>query len=269
MTLAEVPLVVVLVGLVAYAVLAGADFGAGFWQLTPGRRRARAEVSASTRTHAITPVWEANHVWLILVLTVMWTCYPSAFAAIASTLALPLTIAALGIVLRAIAYVLRGQTGAVASHRAVERVFALSSILVPVRARCRGRRYRVRPRPAGQRPGRPRHELAEPDVDRDRRGRRRNDRLHLGRLAHRRRRPRDGEPELRETFRTRALWSAVVAGAIAFASLLVVRSDAERALARAHDVAGHRRGDRVGDRGRGGARAGGDPPSRACARRSR
>ncbi len=130
MTLAEAPLVVVLVGLVAYTVLAGADFGAGFWQLTPGRGEREQAVRDYAR-HAITPVWEANHVWLILVLTMSWTCYPSAFAAIASTLAAPLTIAAIGIVLRAVGYVLRGQTDTLRSRRPIEGLFAVSSILVP------------------------------------------------------------------------------------------------------------------------------------------
>ncbi|HEY1480286.1 MAG TPA: cytochrome d ubiquinol oxidase subunit II, partial [Gaiellales bacterium] len=130
MTLDEVPLVILLLGLVAYAVLAGADFGAGFWQVTPGGGERERRIRDHAR-HAITPVWEANHVWLILVLTVCWTCYPGAFAAIASTLAAPLTIAALGIVLRATAYVLRSQTDTLRAHRTVERLFAISSIIVP------------------------------------------------------------------------------------------------------------------------------------------
>ena len=72
----ELPLIFVLIGLVFYAVLAGADFGAGFWQLFAGPERTRLRV----REHAhesMAPVWEANHVWLIFVLTVTWTAYPT------------------------------------------------------------------------------------------------------------------------------------------------------------------------------------------------
>ncbi|HXM87163.1 MAG TPA: cytochrome d ubiquinol oxidase subunit II, partial [Solirubrobacteraceae bacterium] len=97
MHLYEIPLIFVLVGLVLYVVLAGADFGAGFWQLLAGPHGER------VRDHAhesIGPVWEANHVWLIFVLTVTWTAYPTAFGAIASTLCIPLFVAALGIVMR-------------------------------------------------------------------------------------------------------------------------------------------------------------------------
>ncbi|MDT7607403.1 MAG: cytochrome bd ubiquinol oxidase subunit, partial [Pseudonocardiales bacterium] len=72
------PLLISWVALVLYTLLAGADFGAGFWQLTAGRgahgRRLRDHAH-----HAMAPVWEANHVWLVLVLTVMWTAYPTVF----------------------------------------------------------------------------------------------------------------------------------------------------------------------------------------------
>jgi cytochrome d ubiquinol oxidase subunit II len=129
-SLAEVPIVLVLLGLAAYAVLAGADFGAGFWQLTPGSgKRARA-----IRAHAhdvIGPVWEANHVWLIFVLVVCWTAYPRAFAAISTTLAIPLFIAGIGIVLRGASYALHAATETDPEQRRVELSFALSSILTP------------------------------------------------------------------------------------------------------------------------------------------
>ena len=92
--LAELPLVFILVGLAAYAVLAGADFGAGIWILLPGR--GADELRAHAR-HAMGPVWEANHVWLIFVIVVSWTAYPQASASITSTLAIPLFIAAAGI----------------------------------------------------------------------------------------------------------------------------------------------------------------------------
>jgi cytochrome d ubiquinol oxidase subunit II len=129
-TLDSAPLVVLLVGLVAYAVLGGADFGAGFWQMIPGSDGRRRAVRDHAR-HAITPVWEANHVWLILVLTVCWTCYPAVYGSIASTLAVPLTIAGLGIVLRATGYVVRAQSPSRRIERPVELLFGVSSVIVP------------------------------------------------------------------------------------------------------------------------------------------
>ncbi len=130
MTLASVPVCIMLVGVAAYAVLGGADFGAGFWQMVPGDSKQRKAVRSHAR-HAITPVWEANHVWLILVLVVGWTCYPGVYGSVASTLALPLTIAGLGIVLRATGYVVRSQAGAGRIERPVEILFGLASVIAP------------------------------------------------------------------------------------------------------------------------------------------
>jgi cytochrome bd ubiquinol oxidase subunit II len=223
-TLADVPLVVVLVGIVAYTVLAGADFGAGLWQLTPGNDE-RAQAVRTYASHTISPVWEANHVWLILVLTVSWTCYPSAFAAIASTLAVPLTIAALGIILRAIGYVLRGQLEASHRRRPAEQLFALSSIIAPfalgtvIGAIASGRV------PPGNAQGDLVTSWLNPTS------------IAIGAVAVSTTAyissvwltadaARDGEAELSEAFHGRALASAVVTGAVALASLVVVRSDA-------------------------------------------
>src|SRR6266550_6083159 len=108
MHLADVPLIILLVGLAAYAVLGGADFGAGFW-----------------------PVWETNHVWLIFVLVICWTAYPTAFASIASTLSVPLFIAGIGIIMRGTAYALRSGTRTLREQRRIEVGFAISSILTP------------------------------------------------------------------------------------------------------------------------------------------
>ena len=130
MHLYELPLVFSLVGLAFYTVLAGADFGAGWWQLTAGK----GPDAASIRDHAhqaMGPVWEANHVWLIFVLTVVWTAYPSAFGSIASTLAIPLFIAAVGIIFRGTAYALRAGASTARELRAIDTAFALSSILTP------------------------------------------------------------------------------------------------------------------------------------------
>src|ERR1700744_3851403 len=97
MALAEIPMVFILAGLVLYTVLAGADFGAGLWQLTAGSGP-RADRLRDHAHRAMAPVWEANHVWLIFILTVFWTAYPKALGSIASTLGVALFIAALGII---------------------------------------------------------------------------------------------------------------------------------------------------------------------------
>ena len=130
MQLADVPLVLMLVGLVAYVVLGGADFGAGFWQLWGGGAD-RERAIRDHAHHAMGPVWETNHVWLIFVLVVCWTAYPTAFASIASTLCIPLFIAGVGIILRGTAYALRSGTATPREQREVEIAFAVSSILTP------------------------------------------------------------------------------------------------------------------------------------------
>jgi cytochrome bd ubiquinol oxidase subunit II len=126
--MAYVPVAFILAGMTAYTVLAGADFGAGLWTLlafggSAGARRIRDEAR-----HAMGPVWEANHVWLIFVLVVAWTAYPVAYGSITSTLAAPLLIAAIGIIFRGAAYALRGVED---GSRSTEYLFALSSVLTP------------------------------------------------------------------------------------------------------------------------------------------
>jgi len=128
MSLAEFPMVLILAGITAYAVLGGADFGAGFWSFRPGRR---GDAIRDYAHKAMGPVWEANHVWLVFVLVILWTAYPSVFGSIFSTLAVPLFIAAVGIILRGSAYALRVGTGTARQQRAVDVVFSLSSILTP------------------------------------------------------------------------------------------------------------------------------------------
>src|SRR5262249_34888189 len=129
-SLAEVPLILILVGLAAYAVLGGADFGAGFWQL-PGGSSDDARAIREHAHHAMGPVWEANHVWLIFVLVVCWTAYPTVFGSIASTLCVALFIAGLGIIMRGTAYALRSGTKTMREQRTVEEVAGVSSILTP------------------------------------------------------------------------------------------------------------------------------------------
>ena len=129
MGLAELPIALALVGLAAYVVLGGADFGAGIWyMLLPGERRARLR---DHTYHAMGPVWEANHVWLIFVLVVVWTAYPRAFGAIFSTLYVPLFAAALGIILRGSCYALRGVVAGPREERILGALFGLSSVLTP------------------------------------------------------------------------------------------------------------------------------------------
>lgn len=130
MELAEAPLVLALVGLAAYTVLGGADFGAGFWFLLSGRGNDRDHLREHT-FRAMGPVWEANHVWLIFVLVVCWTAYPVAFGSIASTLAVPLFIAAVGIIMRGTAYALRSGSPSPRQDSAIGLVFSLSSVLTP------------------------------------------------------------------------------------------------------------------------------------------
>jgi len=124
----DVPLILILVGVAAYVVLAGADFGAGIWVIASSRSDGALRDHAR---HAMGPVWEANHVWLIFVFVVCWTAYPGVFASIASTLAVPLLIAAVGIILRGTAYALRAQSDDGEVATGIERVFGASSLLTP------------------------------------------------------------------------------------------------------------------------------------------
>lgn len=119
-----------LLGVVAYAVFGGADFGAGFWDLTAGGavrgRRPRALID-----HTLGPVWEANHTWLIYCLVVLWTGFPSAFAAITTTLYLPLGLAVLGIVLRGSGFAFRKVVLRTDHQRVNGAAFALASVITP------------------------------------------------------------------------------------------------------------------------------------------
>lgn len=138
MHLYDIPMICALAGLALYAILGGADFGAGFWQLTslPGtggdvQARERARQIREHAHRSMGPVWEANHVWLVFVLTVTWTAYPTAFGSIASTLAVPLLIAGLGVIFRGAAYALRAGSSKASEMSAIDTAFSLSSILTP------------------------------------------------------------------------------------------------------------------------------------------
>ena len=117
-----------LVGLMAYAVLAGADFGGGVWDLfatgPPARRRAQRDAIA----HAMGPVWEANHVWLIFVIVLLFTCFPRGYAALVTALFVPMHLVLIGIMLRGAAFVFR----AYGPRRLWGAVFGVASLISPL-----------------------------------------------------------------------------------------------------------------------------------------
>ncbi len=222
--LPEICLFLAMLGLVAYAVLGGADFGAGFWDLTAGTAHGGARVRGVIE-RSMSPVWEANHVWLIFVLVVLWTCFPVFFASIMSSLYIPLMIAALGIILRGSAFAVRGQAATINEARWFGALFASSSVLVPfafgtvVGGIASGRV------PVGNAAADPWSVWLNPTS------------IYLGVLA-----VALGaylaavflvgdaekldEPEMVTAFRRRALGSGFVTGAIALGGLFVLRSDA-------------------------------------------
>jgi len=130
MTQANVVLAVMWVGLTLYALLGGADFGAGFWDLFAGSAR-RGRAQRDFIEHAIGPVWEANHVWLIFALVVLWTGFSPAFAAVMSTLYIPLTLAAFGVIMRGSAFAFRKAVDEVWLKRIFGAAFAASSVVTP------------------------------------------------------------------------------------------------------------------------------------------
>lgn len=122
---------VIAIALVIYTLTAGADFGGGVWDLLA--RGPRAADQRRVIAEAIAPIWEANHVWLILVVVLLFVCFPAAFAALSTALHIPLTVMLIGVVLRGSAFTFRaydpkGGAGA----RRWSRVFAISSLLTPV-----------------------------------------------------------------------------------------------------------------------------------------
>jgi cytochrome d ubiquinol oxidase subunit II len=215
---------ITLVGLTAYVVFGGADFGAGFWDLTAGGAERGAPVRAMIK-RSMSPLWEANHVWLIFVLVMLWTAFPEAFGSITSTLAFPLFLAALGIVLRGGAFALKGQAATIAEARALGATFALSSVLVPFFLGTAAGAIAVGEVPVGNAAGEewgswtgalPLFVGALAVVTG----------AHLAAVFLGADSERAGKPDLVDAFRKRALGSGVVAGALAIAGLAVVNSDA-------------------------------------------
>ncbi len=194
---------------------------------------------------SIGPVWEANHVWLIFVLTVLWTAYPSVFAAVCITLVVPLFLAAVGIILRGTAYALHGASRGPDDHREIDTVFGAVIDLHAVRAGCGRRRDRVRAgaaRAAAATSGaagstRPRSWSA---CSRSCWGR------TWPRCSWRADAVRVGDEPAAAAFRRRALVSGVLAGAVAVGGLAVVHADAPRAVRRADPRGRAGRRDRLG-----------------------
>jgi cytochrome d ubiquinol oxidase subunit II len=119
---------ILLAGITLYAVLGGADFGAGLWDLLAGTT-GRGRAPRTLIDESITPVWEANHVWLVFILVIFWTAFPDAFAAVMNTAAVPLWLAAAGIVLRGAGFAFRKEITRLSLQRAAGATFAFSSLL--------------------------------------------------------------------------------------------------------------------------------------------
>jgi cytochrome d ubiquinol oxidase subunit II len=220
----DLPLCFVLAGLVLYVLLGGADFGAGWWTITAGRGEWGARVRGLAHD-AIAPVWEANHVWLVFVLTVTWTAYPTFFGSAASTLSIALFIAAIGIVFRGALYALRTGTATPSEQRRVDTVFGISSVLTPFALGAAAGGIASGRVPVGNARGDLITSWLNPTS------------VTIGILAvatsaymaavfltadaHRL-----GERELEDAFRRRALGSGLVAGAVAAVGVVVLHGDA-------------------------------------------
>ncbi len=223
--LADFPAILILVGIAAYIVLAGADFGAGLWYLLAGPKSRGRPVRDFTY-HAMAPVWEANHVWLIFVLVVTWTAYPTAFGSIFSTLAAALFIAGIGIVMRGTAYVIRsGASPERESERAAGFTFGASSVLTPFALGAAIGGIASGRVPVGNATGDLITSWLNPTS------------ITIGVLAVASSgylaavylaadATRAGEAELAHAFRLRALVTGVASGALAIAGLVVLREDA-------------------------------------------
>jgi cytochrome bd ubiquinol oxidase subunit II len=222
--LPELCLALVIAGITAYAVLGGADFGGGFWDLTAGGAERGGRVRGMVE-RSMGPVWEANHVWLIFVLVLMWTCFPVAFGSIMSTLYVPLFLAAAGIIFRGTAFALRGQAATIGEARILGALFASSSVLVPFCfGACLGAIGSGRV-PVGNAAGDPISSWLNPTG------------ILVGALAvitgaylaavyMAGDSVRSGLPDLRRAFRARALLAGVASGVVAIGGLFVLRDDA-------------------------------------------
>jgi cytochrome d ubiquinol oxidase subunit II len=130
-TLPHIVAGVMVLSLNAYVLLGGADFGGGVWDFfARGNRR---DEQRALIAEAIGPIWEANHVWLILVVVLLFTCFPKAFAHLATELHVPITIMLVGVVLRGSAFTFRTyDSKRDAVQRRWGRIFSIASLLTPV-----------------------------------------------------------------------------------------------------------------------------------------
>jgi cytochrome d ubiquinol oxidase subunit II len=114
----------------AYALFGGADFGGGIWDLLAGGA-ARGAAPRDLIDESITPVWEANHVWLVFILVLLWTAFSPAFAAIFAALFVPLSLSLLGIVLRGVGFAFRHTAQRLRLQQLTGAMFAASSLITP------------------------------------------------------------------------------------------------------------------------------------------
>jgi cytochrome bd ubiquinol oxidase subunit II len=130
MTLTTAVAAALFVGVIPYALLGGADFGSGFYDLTAGNGVGGAQLRALIE-ESMGPVWEANHVWLIYIIVMWWTGFPAAFASAMSTLFLPLAVALAGIVLRGASFAFRHFAASFVQARVFGALFAAASLITP------------------------------------------------------------------------------------------------------------------------------------------
>ncbi|TDD94240.1 cytochrome d ubiquinol oxidase subunit II [Actinomadura rubrisoli] len=224
MPLAEIMLVVLWVGLSAYVLFGGADFGGGVWDLLAGGAE-RGRPQRTLVEHSIGPVWETNHVWLIFVIVITWTGVPSVFAAIASTLYIPLTLVALGIIARGAAFAFRKASTEPWQQRLFGATFAFSSLVTPFFLGTVAGAVASRRVPPGVAEGDLVSSWLNPTSAV-------SGALAVGTAAYlaavylTRDAERGGETDLSEQFRRRALVTGVAVGVLSAAGLLVLRADA-------------------------------------------
>jgi cytochrome bd ubiquinol oxidase subunit II len=121
---------ILIVVIAAYALFGGADFGGGIWDLLAGSAQ-RGAARRGLIDESITPVWEANHVWLVFILVLAWTAFPPAFAAIMTALFVPLSLSLLGIVLRGAGFAFRHTAERLRMQQLTGAVFAAASLITP------------------------------------------------------------------------------------------------------------------------------------------
>jgi len=122
--------VILFVVVAAYALFGGADFGGGIWDLLAGQAE-RGSAPRKLIDESITPVWEANHVWLVFILVLLWTAFPPAFAAVMTALFIPLSLSLLGIVLRGAGFAFRHTAQRLQVRQVTGAAFAAASLITP------------------------------------------------------------------------------------------------------------------------------------------